>query len=142
MITGTVAGLKVICSRLAEFLASSESECFVSANTSGSPAPYASFLEGLRIQKSVEPLCVSLNAGSLTARGSKENLAVWCSYFSFPESSINGDHHHPENNDRTGYLEYCTIRAIIEIQDNSPYPKRPYQQLNQTLPTSRRLKAR
>jgi len=117
MITDTVAGLNAISSEMATFLSSPHLQCCLPAIMSGSPAPYASFLEGLKLEKRTGLLFVALDGSSLNVRGSRENLEVWCSYFSFPESATEGDHHHPENIHRVGYLEPGAMSVIIEVEE-------------------------
>lgn len=120
MITDSAAGLNALNLDLSRFLSSSESRLFVPADTSGSPAPYAALLSGIEFEKDCGPIRVTLEPGlGLRVRGSTENLQVWCSHFSFPVTATEGNHHHPENVDRSGYLATGTMSVIIEVRDEA-----------------------
>lgn len=120
MVADTVVGFNVLRSRLSSFLSSSEPMLFVSADTSGSPAPYRSLLTGIQFEKSANPIFVTVDASmAMKVRGSIENLEVWCSHFSFPTDSIEGDHHHPDHVQRRGYLESGSLPVIIEVQNET-----------------------
>jgi hypothetical protein len=81
------------------------------------PSPLRLIIRRLKLEKRTGPLFVALDGSSLNVRGSRENLEVWCSYFSFPESATEGDHHHPENIHRVGYLEPGAMSVIIEVEE-------------------------
>lgn len=117
MITDTVSALNSLSSRLNTFLASAEAQLFVPADTTGSPAPYASLLKGVHFEKGAGPILVTLEPNlGLRVNGSVENLAVWCSHFSFPVDATEGNHHHPEHVQRSGYLTPGTLSVIFEVQ--------------------------
>jgi hypothetical protein len=52
----------------------------------------------------------------LIVSGSTENLALWCSHFRFPATAQEGDHHHPEHKDKSGYISPNSLSVIIEVQ--------------------------
>jgi hypothetical protein len=120
VITDTLSGLNTLSAQLQSFLASEEKRLFVRADTSGSPEPYASLLDGVEFKKSTGPILVSIEpAVGLQVSGSVENLCIWCSYFQFPASAVEGDHHHPEHVQRSGYLDSNTLSVIIEVRDEA-----------------------
>ncbi|MHB8347179.1 MAG: hypothetical protein ACYDHM_08335 [Acidiferrobacterales bacterium] len=120
VITDSVAGLNALASRLAAWLAGGNENLLIEADTSGSPQPYQTLLPGVKFEKTTGPILVSLDPRSgLRVAGSPENLRTWCSYFKFPADAEEGDHHHPEYVDRSGYIDRLTLSVIIEVRDES-----------------------
>src|SRR5206468_5689260 len=118
MITGTVSELNALASQFSEFAASAQVELRVPAVTAASPAPYEALLPSLRLLKRAGPIKVTLDPEvGLSVAGSPANLTVWCSYFRFPSSASDGDHHHPESVQRQGYVAAGSLSTIIEMQE-------------------------
>src|SRR5438046_2912972 len=95
MIRDTVVALNATGLKLREFIESPQSELFLPAETSGSPAPYEAFLAGVRFTKGDGAVLVELDPKlGLRVTASPSNLATWCSAFTFPDDATYGDHHH------------------------------------------------
>ena len=117
MITDTVDGLNALAARLAAFVSSSETEYHVYAETSGSPERHEALLPGITFSKTAGSILVALDhPRGLRVSGSPENLSLWCSYFEFPASATDGNHHHPEYIYREGYIDSRSLYVIIEVQ--------------------------
>jgi len=105
---------------LIEFLSSPKSTLTLSAKTKGSPAPYDTFLSGLRVTKTKGPIHLALtDDGFLDLNGSPENLSHYVASFKFGENE-EGEHHHPEHAFRDGqslhgYLAPESLSLIIEV---------------------------
>ena len=96
MLLDSLEGMNGTHKRLIEFLASSQAEITLAAESSGSPAPYDAFLSGFRIRKSDGPVYLALtDDGYLNLRGSLDNLSRYFASFKF-ESDEEMQHHHPE----------------------------------------------
>ena len=118
MITGTVAELNTIASKLDAFLATAATEITVPASTAGSAGPYNSLLPGLRLTRRPGPIMVTVEPSiGLAVAGSADNLAKWCSHFRFAPGANDGDHHHPDHIHKPGYLQAGTLSVIIEVHE-------------------------
>ena len=92
MLLDSQAGLRALHERLASFLSSPHSSAEFRAQTSGDAAPYATFLEGLRLMKSNHEPQLGLSAdGWLDLSASPEQLAV---LFNKLSDIVDGDHRH------------------------------------------------
>ena len=101
-------------SDLRAFIASASLELSLPAEQSGSPAPYETFLPGLRVRKATGPIVLRHAAdGWLELSGSAENLLRYSAYFWFPPGEESA-HHYPEHSSVPGYLSPSSMSLIIE----------------------------
>lgn len=111
MLLDTGTELNTLHERLAEFLASAESNISIPAQVSLSPTPYQQFLPGLRLEKTQDLVCLRLaDDGWLELSGSDGHLSKYVSHFRFEPPDEDG-HHHPDN---ANYMAPGSLRLIIE----------------------------
>jgi hypothetical protein len=117
MITDTVEGLNSVAATIANFLRLSDESLVLPADISGSPAPYDTLLPAVEFEKRQGSIVVTRSdRGGLHIAGSPENLKVWCNHFVFPLTATDGDHHHPDQVHRSGYVAAHSIPVIIEVR--------------------------
>jgi hypothetical protein len=111
-------GLAELHDKLQGFLASEAEQFRAVAETDGDPAPYETFLRGLRISKSTGAILLRQTADEwLELSGSLANLKRYVSYLYFAPG-IESDHHHPEHVDLPGYLDPKSLNLIIEADSS------------------------
>ena len=119
VITGTVEELILVAAATRYFLNSSDNHLSITANTTGSPKPYSSFLPSIEFDKNHGAIHVSRSPqGGLYIAGSTDNLQIWCNHFAFPLDASYGDHHHPEQVHRPNYVTPASISVVIEVRDD------------------------
>lgn len=119
MITSTLEGLRSVAEATSEFLSSNKERLVLEADTKGSPNSYNKLLPGIEFEKGQGPIRISrLAQGGLHIVGSVENLRVWCEHFVFPPDAADGDHHHPDQVHRSGYVAPTSIPVIIEVRND------------------------
>jgi len=117
MIAASLSELKSIVEEIGAYLVSAQHDLLIPAITNESASPYEELLTGLRLKKTSEPIRIVIEPErSLCVTGSVEDLRLWAEAFHFPDSSKEGDHHHPECRDGIR-IQKGSLSTIVEIYE-------------------------
>lgn len=123
MLLDSLDGMNNAYRLLVEFLSGPQTTLTLAAKIKGLPAPYDTFLSGLRVTKDNGPIYLRLaDDGYLDLSGTQENLSYYVANFKFSDDE-EGEHHHPEYAFRdgkplNGYLSPGTLSLIIEVDSD------------------------
>ena len=114
---GSVSELQSVATSVSRFIEEKGTSMCIPTDSSGSPAPFTSALDGLEFEKGDGPLLVTIeDRRKLRIKGAKKHLATYASQFLFGGAASPGDHHHPELDYPPEYISAESVPVVIEIE--------------------------